>query len=374
MREFPALVLRHLRAALRGRGARTLAIAAVITLGGTLLLPSAGTAAASTLILVALLLTGVFAFGTAAASGTLLPADRIQGREEWLATLAPPGVQRRLATAVAGMLLALGVALASAVIVGLVLGAGGRGPEVRAAAPLPAFEGTLLPAGDGTEGHAVVVVPGAGGGPRTLEVRLAPRYLRESATNVPAEVAWTMGGEQGRATPAHGAPFRLDLPPDVETVALASASPDIALVVREARLLEGARSLFASLLLAGVLLGVGAASLAPIAVAVSRWTSGATAVTAPLVLVLAGGLRPLLADVPTTSGDWAQRAGLEVVRFASRLAPDMSALSVLAEPGAGRALSAADLGAALPLLLYAVAGLVLVLLPFGSRALREGRA
>lgn len=375
MREVPALMGRHLRTALRSRGALLLAVVGLLALVAVSTLATGGGGARSTVVLGGLVVVGTLAFGVAASTGSLLPADRAEGREAWLATLAPGGGSRRAAAALAGMTLTLFVALAGAAILALVLPFVLPDAGVRASLDLAAPVGERLRAID-RMGHALRLPVGEAGVPgRTLEVVFQPRYQDWSAVGQPLAVAWRAEAgdapvDQGTQILAYGSPFRLDLRAEADAVVLTNPGRNVDLFVREVHVLGAERSLLWSLLLAGLVLGVAAAAVAPLAVLISRWTSAPTATTAGLVVVLAGGLRLVLPDLTPPDRGWTQDLGLGIVDTAARLAPDLEPLALLAVPGAGRALEVSHLVPLGPLVAYALVALVLVVLPLPSEPAR----
>jgi len=383
MREAAALVGRHLRALLRGRGSRIALAASLIVFLGVLLATRGDGVSRSTLMLASFLVVGILAFGTAAWAGVLLPADRAEGREVWLASLAPSGAARRLSAAATGMLLAVTVAVAGSAVLAFVLPVVLPDASVRGARDIPL-------AGRVRVGRARRSVPEATldlGGPvpagSALELIVSPIYFgvgreaAEDATRQPLLLAWTIRGDgeevEGTAHLPRGAPVSVPLPPGARTFTLTSRGPRVDIVVQEARVLGGERPLFLTLLLAGLVLGLTAATVAPVAVAISRWTSAPTATTAAFVIAVAGGLRFLLPDLALQEGGRLHEWGLTIVGGVSRLAPDLGALSVLGEPAAGRALDGVGPGVLLPLVVYGVAALLVVAWPTRAEP-AEGRS
>lgn len=373
MREVGALVGRHLRAMLRGRGSRIALVATLVVFLGIVLATGGDGVSRSTLTLASFLVIGVIAFGTAAWAGALLPADRAEGREVWLASLAPSGAVRRLAAAVSGMLLAVCVAVGGSAVLALVLPAVLPDASVRTAHELPLPDHLRV-------GRARRSVPEATldlGGPvvrgATLELIVSPLYFGvgreapEDATRQPLLLAWTIGGEgeavQGEAHLPRGAPVSIALPEGARTLTLSSRGSRVDVVVKEARVLGEEQLLLSTLLLAGLVLGLTAATVAPLAVALSRWTSAPTATTAAFVIAIAGGLRFLLPDLALPDAGRLHELGLKIVGGVAHLAPDLGALGMLAEPAAGRALDSVGLAGLLPLLVYAVGALGIVAWP-----------
>ena len=373
MREAGALIGRHLRAMLRGRSSRIALAASLIVFLGVLLATRGDGVSRSTLTLASFLVVGVIAFGTAAWSGALLPADRAEGREVWLASLAPSGAARRVAAAVAGMLLAVGVAVVGSGLLAFVL------PVVLPDASVRSAREIELP-GRVRVGRARRSVPQATldlGGPvapgAAIELVVSPLYFGvgqeapEDATRQPLRLAWTIRGDaesvEGSAVLPRGAPVTIALPAGARTFTLSSEGPRVDVVVKEARVLGEDRPLLLTLLLGGLVLGLTAATVAPLAVAISRWTSAPTATTASFVVAIAGGLRFLLPDLALPDAGRLHELGLAIVGAVSRLAPDLGPLGVLAEPAAGRALDGVGVGTLLPLFAYGAVGLLVVAWP-----------
>lgn len=362
MREAIALTARHLRVALRRPGTWAAGLLALLALAAVFL-----STRGSTRISASLLTVGLFAFGAGAWAGGLLPADRAEGRETWLATLRPTAALRRLGAACAGIGLALGVAGLGALGVGLALRAASPERSVRAVEVLPAPVGALLDAGGG----ALAVDVSAASGASTLELALSSRYLRREATGDAPNLRVQVGDGAAVALELpRGSPLYVDVPAGATRVVVTNESPAIQLVVREARRLGSERSLVLSVVLAGLILGVGAAVIAPLAVAVSRYTSGPTAAAAGLVIAVAGGLHLLLEDVAVVVGGELEEAGLVVLDVAARLAPDLRPLGVFTAPGQGHALGLSAVWGLAPVVLYGLVALMLALVPLPRS--REG--
>ena len=375
MREVGALIGRHLRAMLRGRGSRIALAASLVVFLGVLLATRGDGVSRSTLTLASFLVVGVIAFGTAAWAGVLLPADRAEGLELWLASLAPSGAARRLSAAAAGMLLAVVVAVAGSAALAFVLPVVLPDASVRTAREISLPERLRVGRGRRSVPEATLDLGGPTDAGGALELIVSPLYFGvdreapEDATRQPLLLAWTIRGDgesvEGTAHLPRGAPVAVPLPAGARTFTLSSRGPRVDVVVKEARVLGGERSLLATLLLAGLVLGLTAATVAPVSVAISRWTSAPTATTASFVIAIAGGLRFLLPDLALPNAGRLHELGLVIVGGVSRLAPDLSALGVLGEPAAGRALAGvgAVTGALLPLAVYGVLGLLVVAWP-----------
>ena len=365
MGELQALVVRHLREAGRSRGVRVSMLALGLLLLAVLLGLGGDGHASSTALLAGLVGAGVAAVAAAAAGGTVLPADRVEGREAWLATLAPPTALRRLPAVLGGSILAVAVGLGACVLLALLLPLVAPDLAVRRAAALAVAPGTRLPRGEPEEG-LLLAVPERSGDALSLAVVFRPLYFGDPSradVGSPLRVTWSHAGSRGTATLAYGRRVVFDLPPGTESVRLASASRAADLYVTEAHVLGAHAPLFATLLLAGLLLGGVAGLLSPFAVALSRFTSGATAVLATLLLALVGASRSFFLGLAPTGGGATEDLGLEVVGFVARLAPDLSVLGALGDPLAGRALPVAALAGLLPLLPWAVVATLAAVLP-----------
>jgi hypothetical protein len=141
------------------------------------------------------------------------------------------------------------------------------------------------------------------------------------------------------------------------------------------RLLGPSTSAFPALLLCGALLGLCAASVAPMGVVCSRFTSAPTAAALALLLLGFGAARgPLLelGGALTDHGGPAEAAGrvLDAVAWAT---PDVPVIRILGDLGAARYPGRDPLDLAhwlLPTAVYTLAGLALCALgvPRGRRA------
>ena len=355
MRSGLVLTARHLRTAVRQPGLWSVLLVGCVVLVVVLL-----TTRGSTRLTGGLLVVASLAFGAAVWAGGLLPGDRVAGREVWLATLAPSGALRRLSAALAGALLALAVALLGALALGL---ATAPGSIVRATEDQPELHGRVIPAGGGKLEFGIPSASRA----RTLELVFGKRYLSREAPADPVAVTARVGAASAESsTLSRAAPLLVEVPAEAVNVVLVNRSPATRLVVREARLLGSRRPYLLSILLAGLLLGAGAATAAPLSVVVSRWTPRPTASASGLVVALAGGLHAFVDDVETLVGGGWEAFGLGVVGVAARLAPDLRPLGVFTAPGEGYALDAAVLGTLAPLGLYALVVFALVALPLPS--------
>ena len=353
------LASRHWKTARRSRGTRVLLALGLVALGLVVWSTSGSTSA-----LAGFLVVGALGLGAAAWAGGLLPGDRREGREAWLATLVPWGWVRRTAAAAAGVGLALVVAVAGSLLLGVILRARDPALVTRATEPQPELLGARLRSGPETFSLA-----GSVEGTRTLELVFGVRYGSIDDAGRKLNLRHQAGDGVAQTTLlAYRAPFRLSLAEGVDRVELTNETPGCELVVREARVLGKPRPAFWTFLLAGLILAATSVAVAPMAVAVSRRTSGPTASAVVLVLVLAGVVHAGLGDLSTAAaadGGDLQALGTRIVGATAAVAPDLSAsLSLLAEPAGGRALHpGAVWRALLPLLLYGAIGFVLVCVP-----------
>ncbi len=366
-----ALAWFDLRTRLRGRAAAASLLAALAALAlGLTVRGGAGAALATTWYPWAL---GAWAFGVAAASAATLPADRAEGRAAWLASLGPSAAARRAGAALAGAALAVGAGLGGGALVGLLAPLLGTARELREAepVPLPALRRFRDPARGGEPRPlALSLPPATADGPRTLDVELRPLLLlAEAEPPEQARLSWTAGVLSGETSIPLRGRLRLPLPAGAQDVVLRLEVPGLDYVVREAHVLGAARPFLPSALWMGLLVGLGAAWLAPLAVALSRGTTATTAAGATLVLVALAGMRVVLPDLQRL-----QPAGpLEslargLVGLCVALAPDLGALSAAAEPAAGRALGAGALSGLAALTPHLGASLLLLLVPGPRRA------
>jgi len=376
VRELLALGTMHVRSSVRGRGVRAGLVIFVLGTAATLALPDAavrgtGLALMGSLFVLLLLVTGL-----AVGAGRILPEERVAGREAWLAALAPASWKRRLAVVLAAWTLAAGLGAAGGLLLGIVL------PLVRPGVMLRAHEPVALPSGavlaTGAAPTALVLSPDAGG--RTLEIDVRPLFSRASRV-VPVDrvaVAWS-ARSRGKAAPIRGVlkasargPLRLTLPAGTSAVRLALRTRHVRLRLTQARRLGAARPTALVLSWTGLLLGLLAGAVAPVAVLVSRGTTGQTASAAALCFLLFGATRgafvTLAADLDP-QGPMALAVGL--LRALGGITPDVPILRVVGEAAALRApgmAAAAWLG---PVLAYTVIVTLLACVPV-PRRLRAG--
>lgn len=366
MAELWALTGRHLRTSARSRAARAALVA--LALGLALAawtgrgMPSASLVLVGALFVVLLVVTG-FAVG----AGTVLPDDRVSGREPWLATLAPPGWKRRLSIILAGWLLAVGIGLVGGAAAGVVALLARDDLALRAWSPVP------LPAERMLGGSEPVVLDLPAGHPDhhlvELEVRPLIRGLRLIDV---AEVVWTTPEATGTLRVPVRGPIRFVPPGDARQVRLALLTPDVRLRITDARRLGRERAPVPTLAWVGLLLGLCAGAVAPAAVLLSRGTTGQTAAAGAFSLLLLGavkdGMRDLAARLEPEGIQALVPAVLDGFAF---LAPDAPILDVLVEATAQRAPPLGALEAALPALAYTLLVAVLACLP-APPALRSG--
>jgi len=376
MREIAVLAQRHVREAWRSPAARRLLLGAFLLLALGLSLRQVRTADAGVALLgaavVCLLLGGV----VAALAGGWLPADRHSGRAVWLATLRPAAWQGRLGAAMGGWGGALLAAILAALFAGALLGIFRPRTQVRSSRPLlleGAAPGAVLlppPVALPGGGHAArgagieVTLPDDAVG--TFEVEFAPCF--EGLPHVDrAGVVWEEGRgspRRGRAETAVHGRLRIELSPGAGVVRLACATPGVFLRVREMRLLGPATSALPALLVCGLLLGLCAASVAPMGVACSRFTSAPTAAALALLLLGFGAAREPLLDLGAALADQGGAAGAagHVLDAVAWMTPDVPVTRILSDLGAARypGRDLPDLLSwLLPTLLYTAAGLLL---------------
>jgi hypothetical protein len=368
MAELAALFALHLRAVSRSRLARTVAI----LLAAGLLAAAAFGGASPLAVGGALLLVALLAAGAALSAGAVLPEDRVSGRDEWLATLAPPSWKRRLAAALCGWALAAAVGLAGGVVAGGLVTL--LDPDARFSTheAVPVFGRALVPAApeEGQEGAAwALALPAQdGGGARAVELDVRPWYPRYAVPVHRAALTWAGGGASGALeVPVRGT-IRLDLPAEARSLRLALRSRHVNLRVLAVRLLGSGRPAWLALAWAGLVVGLLAGAVAPVAVFVSRRTTGQTAVAAAACLLLFGivkvDLLALASDLELHRGAW---FATFVLRSTSHLAPDVPLLGVLGETGALRSYESQGLAPLLPALVYTAAALLLATLPVPRR-------
>jgi hypothetical protein len=110
-----------------------------------------------------------------------------------------------------------------------------------------------------------------------------------------------------------------------------------------ARRIDGRASFPANVLRAGLLLGLALASLAPLAVLLSRFLSASSAVAAALVLAAVGVLHgPLLGLAADAQGVAGASIASAILTGATWLAPDLSVVSGASEALVGHVLSAGE--------------------------------
>lgn len=373
MRELGALLALHLRTVGRSRLARTIALILVLGLVGvTLAVGGRGDEASALTVLAALLVVALLAAGAAVSVGAILPEDRVSGRDEWLATLAPPSWKRRVAAALGGWALAAGLGLLGGLLAGGLVAA--LHPDTRfathAAVPLPAGARVPAAAREGQEGAAwVLALPAeVGSGARRLELDVRPRFPRFAVLVNRVDVTWASAGARGEMEVPVTGTIRLALPAGARRLRLALRSSDVSLRVLAARLLGTGRSPPVALAWAGLIVGLLAGAVAPVGVFVSRGTTGQSAVAAAAVLLLVGVLKhDLLALAADLDLQGAAGAATLVLRAAAHLAPDAPLLAVLGEANALRSCEGAGLAPILPALLYTAVALALAALPLPSR-------
>jgi hypothetical protein len=367
---FAALLLRQGREFGRRRLTR---IAALIFVIGLVAVAVRAPGSDSLWMLAALLGLALLAAGAAAGAGTTLPDDRVSGREAWLATLAPAAWQRRAAIALGAWTRAVGIGALGGALLGAV--AGSLDPFALRTSETLAVKrhGVIRPAGQGAEGGPawrVRVPPGAEG--RILEVDVRPLFARTISPIDRVAFTWAAGGEHGVAAASVRGPLRVPVPAGGGWVDVALRTPDVTMRVRAADVLGAPVGDLRAFFLLGLLVGLSAGAAGPLAVLVSRATTGQTAAAAAFCLLLFGVVKaPLLTLAADLDLEGTAAVAATVLRGLARLAPDLALLERIGDAVAGRAPGAAALPGALPAVLYAAVGLVLAALPL-PRGLREG--
>ncbi len=353
-----------LRSALRARGALGWVVLSLGALALTLAFAPGASALAGTWFA---WVVGGLALLLAAAGGALLPGDRLEGRAAWLATLGPSAARRRAGAALACAALAVGGALAAALTVGLL------------APPLHLARETLAARSVRLSSPLSFRDPSAAGAPRRvridlgsalesaarLEVETRPRVaLTGTRSTGPVTIAYAAGGEVGSVEVPWRGRLSVPLVAGTRTVDLDLVLGDQDLLLVRGWVLGTPRPFLLSWLWAGLLLGLAAACVAPLAVTLSRVTSGPTAAGAALVVVLVAGMRSVLPEASLAAASGAvERVARTILETALALAPDLSGLSAAAEPAAGRALGPGCLLALVPLVPHALAWSLLLLTP-----------
>lgn len=358
MAELLALTGRHLRTSVRSRAARAAVVAFALGLvlaaltGGDM--PSASLLLIAALFVVLLVVTG-FAVG----AGTVLPDDRVAGREAWLATLAPPAWKRRLSVVLAGWLLAVGIGLVGGALAGGVATLVRDDLSLRGWQPVPLPATRMLGGAEPVEIHLPPVA--AGHGEIELEVRPLIRGLQLIDV---AEILWTTDLTTGSLRVPVRGPVRFTPPVGTRQVSLALLTPGVRMRIVEARRLGPARSPIPTLAWVGLLLGLCAGTVAPVAVLLSRATSGQTAAAGAFSLLMLGsvkdGMRDLAARLEPEGLHALVPAALEAFAF---LAPEAPILEILVEATAQRAPPLGALGSVLPALGYTLLVAVLASVP-----------
>lgn len=348
MAELLALTSRHLRTTLRARAVRAGALCFVLALVATTLLPAASQG--GLLLLSGLLVLALFVSACAVGAGAALPEDRVAGREAWLAALAPPAWKRRLAVVVASWTLTVATGVLGGLAVGVLALASGRDMDLNAHTPVPLVGQPLL--ADGAE-PVTIELPQEGGATQ-LEMDVRPLYRLSSGAPIDrVRVAWAAAGERGAFVASARGPLTLSPPVGATSVRLALETKQVRLRLTAARRLAPAGGPLPAVVWTGLLLGVLAGAIVPVAVLISRGTTAQTASAAAFLLLLFGatkqGLFEMAADLDL-GGLLAFAPGF--LRGLAWIAPDAPLLHLVAEVGALRAPGVAALGLALPALLY----------------------
>ena len=355
-----ALLGAGLKRRYRSVGAIAFAVALLLALAIAVGLPTGGAAGAAVALESALVVLGIGAALAAAASAGALAEDHASGVHAWLAATRAPRALLRATPAVAGAVAAVATALAAgAILVTLLLAKGLEVPTFRTT-PLPFGEtGERVERGELAIGPArrddrflESWVDGLGafrGSTVTVELDLRPRFRSPEAADVGSvplainDVPGTPDDVRARAprVPVRGR-ATVSLPAG-RRADLSSFDPRLDLRLVGARRIDGPASFAANVLLAALLAGLALASLAPLAVLLSRGLSAATALTTTLVLgavgVLHGPLLALAADAERVAGGGAGVA-TAILRGAAFLSPDLSVVSRASDAVEGHALDA----------------------------------
>lgn len=362
MTELIALTGRHLRSGLRSRAVRAAVVALVLglALAGT---TGEGMASAGFYLVAALFVVLLVVTGFAVGAGGALPDDRVSGREAWLATLAPAGWKRRLAVILAGWTLAVGFGVLGGAGAGLV------GALTRDDLAPRAWSPVVLPQGGMIGGAEPLALDLPAGHPehRELEIEVRP-LLRGLALIDTAEVLWTTETGSGTLTVPVRGPIRLVPPAGSTRLQLASLTSGVRLRPIAARRLGPTRAPIPTLAWVGLLLGLGVAAVTPVAVWVSRVTTGQTAAAAAFSLLLLGSVKQGLREAATRlDPEGLQAIVPAALETFATLAPDVPLLAVLVDATAQRAPAPGAIGAALPALAYAALVAVPACLPAPAR-------
>jgi hypothetical protein len=300
---------------------------------------------------------------------------------EWLGSLAPARWKHRLAVVLATFALTLGCGLLGGIGAGATLALAAPDFELRAARPvaLPRGESgarlVLTASSGGRLRGPSVTIPLPGGareGAARLEIDVRPRFeLDPDAGYGAATLVDTLpirieveGLAPEQRTVSVRRPLRIALSPTATSVTLSNQGTDAHLRLLRARVLGAERSPFAAMVLAGLLLGLMACAVAPLAVFLSRFTSGATASAAALALLLFGSAKGALLGLASDlaySGSAAWAFG--ILETVGHIAPRIEIAACLTELAGGRSFDTASAWGLLPLVLYAAVGLALVALP-----------
>jgi hypothetical protein len=362
MAELLALTSRHLRTTLRSRAARAGAVCFLLALAATTLLPAGSQG--GLLLLAGLLVLALFVSGFAVGAGAALPEDRVAGREAWLAALAPPAWKRRLAVVLAAWILTVSMGLLGGLAIGLLTLFSGRGLELHAHETVALRGQPLLTAG---AEPAVIDLP-AGGIGEQLEIDVRPLYRLDGVPVDRVRIAWEAGGASGTFEASARGPLTLAPPAAARSLRLTLATQRVRLRLTAARRLAPGPGPLLAVVWTGLLLGLLAAAVAPVAVLVSRGTTAQTASAAAFLLLLFGatkeGLIEMAADLDL--GGWLAFAP-DLLRGCAWIAPDAPLLHLVAEAGALRAPGVAALGLVLPALLYTALACVPACVPAPAR-------
>ncbi|MDA1195404.1 MAG: hypothetical protein O2894_09500, partial [Planctomycetota bacterium] len=271
MRELLALTGRHLRTSARSRTSRVAVAVFVLALIAAVL-AGRDAPAPSLLLAVATLALTFVAAGFAVGAGTVLPEDRLAGREEWLATLAPPGWKRRLSVVLAAWVIAAGAGLVGGALAGAVTAFVRADALFRAWEVVPLGESRLLDRAAPLE----FALPAAPHGYDELEFEIRPLF-RDFGRRDVVQIIWASGQQGGTFDASVRGPLRVPVAAKARALTLSTSTEGVRLRVVEARRLGPARAPVPALAWLGLLLGLCVGAVAPVAVLLSRGTTGQTA-------------------------------------------------------------------------------------------------
>lgn len=390
MRELWILTARHIRTTLRSRTTPVLGLLYLMALLAAIWLPGEARAEGGTVALLALGALLVVLASVVASSGALLPGDRLRGREAWIRSTAPPAWKHRVAPALAGAVLGVGAGVLGGFCTGIMLLM--VAPQYAPRTPTPlAMEGVdgraplIRRAQSPEEVGPTFVVPLAAEPetpPEWVELEIAPRIVvllrrdadtgERRATQYAAdllvdtvEASYAIdGGAWVTETIPVRSPWRIAVPANAREVQVRNHSHLRHLAVLRARSLGHAHGVIPTFLWAGLLLGIAAAAVAPVAVLFSRVVSASSATAAGFVVFLFGSLRaPLLEIAASLSLEGPTQLARGLIEAVGTLVPDLPSVYVLSELAAERAVDLGSSAALVAPLTYFGLGLLLLVVP-----------